>query len=479
MSGYLSVNEVDAIRALGAVSVVRGDHSTGVGMAYKLRRKKGNGPSIFSVLKDTIDPYGMLYHPDFNKFLGSIASPQCIIGHCRQATVGSITVENAHPYEFENIIGAHNGTISKFSNKDKETTDSYHLYSLINEHGIETTIKEHMPVEGAYALTWFDKKANTLNMLRNNMRPLWLASAAGGNTIFWASDPAILAVVNRHENITFTDVAEIPPNELHTWNIGFPRSLKRSSLSVPEPTKKEYIPFSNGFFSRRDNTNNDDTCVHTPRLEGKTRPSEMKQFSVLAAELRKKSEDLDTEDEKASPFVQRVLLPPPNTTEKNTSRESTESLMTPTYGPGGNHNVRRRFPFIDTCNEQSIDSAVYLYGANVGADQYPEMITMGQNTTSIGVTKHLRYLHPDGSFMPIVLLRHLLNKGCTSSGLIPFLGDSVFWLNETEFVLKECVDTFHKEYSLYKKKPFGRFVYAPLRIIMATNKAIHGEAKND
>lgn len=465
MSGYLSDNEVDVVRAIGGVSFVRGDHSTGVAIAHRLKKKHGVGRVTFDIVKDTIDPYGFLYHRDFEEFLKKINNPALMIGHCRQATIGDITKSNAHPYEFENIIGSHNGTIQGLANKEKGTTDSYELYSLINEHGIEDVIKNRMPQDGAYALTWIDKRRNTLNMLRNSQRPLWITTTANGNTMFWASDPSILAVVNRHERIAMSDAKPLPEDVLVSWPIGQPKSSTMTELSVPRPVNLPAVVWPT------DLRHQSCTKPSVPLYE--KRPEVISGFPCLVDALQKKQEEEDKEDD--SPFVYTQQHHQPSITTKNTTVDNPPGLLTDATGSGtGITTTRTRIPLENPMSEMSIDSAVFIFGSKLHSDLYPKLIQVyDKKNASTTYVKYLRYQHPDGTLMPPECLDKLLQAGCSASGVIATRETPIMWLNDNEYILATLYtsDDFYQEYGQWSEsKARGRFVYATLKTVRIINE---------
>ena len=94
--------------------------------------------------------------------------------------------ENAHPFEFSHIIGAHNGSLNSQYNlfeQDKYDVDSQAAFSELNQNGVTSLWGK---LNGAADLTWIDKRDNTVHFLRNKERPLWFATANKGRTLIWA-----------------------------------------------------------------------------------------------------------------------------------------------------------------------------------------------------------------------------------------------------------------------------------------------------
>ena len=113
--------------------------------------------------------------------------------------MGKVNNVNAHPYQFGDIAGAHNGTLTKDSWADLEIesgemtdTDSAAVFACINEVGIDQTIKlmerGRTSREGAWALTYHNKVDGTINFIRNDHRPLWFAFSEDLKKVYWASE---------------------------------------------------------------------------------------------------------------------------------------------------------------------------------------------------------------------------------------------------------------------------------------------------
>lgn len=176
------------VRQIANMSIYRGLDGCGVMLANAQRRKV----EIHTTLNTTSYlMYDMLYHHDT---VGEKAPINLMLGHNRQATVGEVAEKNLHPFEFDRIVGAHNGTVWKYNkkgNKDNpdDLSDSYWMFKAINDYGLDDVIKDtHY---GAWALTIYDKKKNHLVFLRNGDRPLFFAHAKGGG-VFWASQKEYL-----------------------------------------------------------------------------------------------------------------------------------------------------------------------------------------------------------------------------------------------------------------------------------------------
>lgn len=181
IAGNLFGPHLEMMEVLLHIDMLRGEHSCGVftvGSNYDL-----------NVAKTTESPLSFVNSSKYKKIVDTNCS--VIIGHNRKATVGAVNEANAHPFAWSNGGGAHNGTLREYSQISikkeclSSETDSEQLLASLISSGIQETIPK---INGAWAVTWFDKKTKKLWFLRNAERPLYWA-LCDRDVLVWSSDP--------------------------------------------------------------------------------------------------------------------------------------------------------------------------------------------------------------------------------------------------------------------------------------------------
>ena len=197
MAGNLNSQTNLMMRDLMIFSTTRGSHSSGLG-GMKLSEKT---PFL---LKAVGSPFNLFYQEEKSfSPRGTLTDlPKVLIGHTRFATQGDITADNAHPFLIENILGAHNGHLyntTDLVDDGVDALDSRKLFKTIAKYGIKEAWKK---VAGAAALTFWDNETETINLVRNSERPLWIATTPNEDAIFWASESWMLTAAASRNNIT-------------------------------------------------------------------------------------------------------------------------------------------------------------------------------------------------------------------------------------------------------------------------------------
>jgi hypothetical protein len=204
------------MRSLLWTTSLRGEHSTGVYSYHPYRPKKEKhklrkelGPSPLFILRD-----------DGRKVqessLGTVMS-DVIFGHCRYATKGKITVENAHPFDTGRYVGMHNGTLTDKKYRHETKTDSEMMFLDMEERGIVPVLND-LDYMSAYSIAMFDKRTEEVIFATNGDRPLNFAVNNKRRTMYFASElSALKFAAGRHrEDVTFYSFEK---NKVYSANV--------------------------------------------------------------------------------------------------------------------------------------------------------------------------------------------------------------------------------------------------------------------
>ena len=160
-----------------------------------------------------------------------------MLGHNRFATQGKVDIDGAHPFEFENVIGVHNGTVHHYQLKtfpgyNEFDIDSQIIYSQLNADPDPAEIWKK--VDGAMALVWYDKRTRKFNFARNTQRPLHYALSKNNRTIVWASERWMISVATSRREFEIQDIIPVKPNVHYTIDKNEKGLIKIKEVDLPK-----------------------------------------------------------------------------------------------------------------------------------------------------------------------------------------------------------------------------------------------------
>lgn len=210
------------------VDQIRGYNSTGFFAVHEKHNPKKDDPICY---KKALNATDFLDLPFTQKMLSDLRNLTVFAGHNRYATKGHVINSHAHPFNVGKITLMHNGTINYFGKYNTEMknvpVDSLALTALIDQHGMIPALKE---VSGAYALVFYDGNDDSLNIIRNPDRPLFLAKTPFGYA--WASEAWMLYAAAAFSGVKINELAEIPEYTLHKFSIERTKTLPDVTLHI-------------------------------------------------------------------------------------------------------------------------------------------------------------------------------------------------------------------------------------------------------
>lgn len=238
VAGDINQDAEKAFKMMLVLDVLRGEDSTGIVSVGKYNNAE------VRVAKALGHPFNLFETKPYDKAMAQ--SHRVLLGHNRYATSGGISRMSAHPFEFDSVVGVHNGTLTnkhELLDADRFKVDSENLYHVIDKRGADEAIKS---AAGAWALVWWDKGEDVLRIIRNKERPLFICESDDGKQIFWASEMWMLYAALGRVGIKHSSPFQIKEDMLHTWKIG--NGGKLDKVLVRELKGKEV---AHSFFTDR------------------------------------------------------------------------------------------------------------------------------------------------------------------------------------------------------------------------------------
>ena len=229
------------------LDVLRGEHSTGVGAISNAFTKEPK-VQVFKSLGSATDFFNDHALSSRTRDV-TFAPVSVLMGHNRFATQGKVIAENAHPFEFENLVGAHNGTVDQSSLKDFNGFKSFDIDSkIIFSHLSDTQdLKEVWDTaDGAMALVWWDKVTNKLNIIRNAQRPMYICYSEDDKLVMWASELWMIQIAAMRNGIKLRDYIHATPDTLYTFD-----NKETGEMFHTETPYAPFVPTPKPYYSQR------------------------------------------------------------------------------------------------------------------------------------------------------------------------------------------------------------------------------------
>src|SRR6478609_6232774 len=238
-AGKLTAETDKLLRKLLIIDSIRGEHSTGIAAV--------DPQGTTRIAKAVGNPWNLFDTKAYDQAIQKLN--RVVIGHNRYATQGDVNKKNAHPFDFDTLVGVHNGTLhNKHSLLDSRDfqVDSENLYHHLEMKGLDDLLAT---MRGAWSLVWWDKTDETLNFLRNNERPMWIMASTDGEVMLWASELPMLELMMDHSTIKW-DVPRMTKIDHHySFKIEQDRKLQAPVVKyAPSTTPKPYYQGEQGNF---------------------------------------------------------------------------------------------------------------------------------------------------------------------------------------------------------------------------------------
>lgn len=223
----------------------RGPHATGL-----MRVDKKNPKSEPFVHKRALHAFDFMLQPQVEQMLRNLDDAVCVVGHNRYATQGgAYPNKNAHPFQSGHITLVHNGHVTNMyqilKGKTLHEVDSANVCAALAELGWEQVLPN---LKGAYSLVWHDAQEGTLNMVRNNERPMYWVGLGDADTpwegVLFGSEMEMVTFVAKRTGIPIHDKFYYPPEHtLFKWSLDDPgkytihkfEAVKEAANSGPFP----------------------------------------------------------------------------------------------------------------------------------------------------------------------------------------------------------------------------------------------------
>lgn len=200
------------LRGLLIANKRRGDHASGI---YRSSDRQ--------VIKRAVSSDQFIKDMD----LDALAKSHLGLAHTRYATIGAKEKdENAHPFQFGNYVGVHNGGVSNYLKHYPEAeVDSQAIFHLLNKNdGNAKETFEHL--QGSMAVAWTNTEENLLHLYRHT-NPIHVGETFEG--LFFSSEKEHLEIVL---STMYSDYNIVALEEGEYWKVSPNLQIEKTTIEA-------------------------------------------------------------------------------------------------------------------------------------------------------------------------------------------------------------------------------------------------------
>lgn len=212
----------------------------------------GDGTGIYTPQTNIIKDLGSAEKFFLSDSVKQIKPDNILIAHFRKASIGLKNIDNTHPFEYDNVVGCHNGTLTGYVQLATSYNIDHASYNIDSQVLINCISKDlNKQGQGAYldifknytgkaAVLYYDKNTNMMYVHRDADRPL--------NYGFIGEDMYISSLDYALQLIGCTDVQSFNANTVYMINNGkIISSIERQNLYINLATYSDFLTSFSAF----------------------------------------------------------------------------------------------------------------------------------------------------------------------------------------------------------------------------------------